>query len=116
MLAVIIAWVVFRAETFSGALNMMRGMVALNTAAAPNAMLWNAGLQASTGLGWCVVLGSLACLGPNSNVIGSRVLTLARERPVLRSLAAGWALGLVLLLTVINANRSSVSAFIYFNF
>ena len=116
MLAAVIAWVVFRAETFSGALNVMRGMVAVHAAAAPNAMLWNAGLQASTGLGWCAVLASLACLGPNSNVIGARVLALARERPTLRALAAGWALGLVLLLTVINANRSSVSAFIYFNF
>ena len=77
---------------------------------------WNAGLQASAGAMWCLVLGAMACLAPNSNRIGTRVLEMLRQRALLRAMAAGWAIGLVLLLMVINANRSSVSAFIYFNF
>ena len=116
MLAVVVAWVVFRAETLVGSLNMLRGMADLTATAGPHALFWNAGLQASAGAMWCLVLGAMACLAPNSNRIGTRVLEMLRQRALLRAVAAGWAIGLVLLLMVINANRSSVSAFIYFNF
>ena len=87
-----------------------------DAAAGPHALLWNAGLHAHTGMLWCAVLGAMACLAPNSNRIGAQVLAIVRARPALRALAAGWTLGLVGLLTVINATRSSISAFIYFNF
>jgi len=116
MLAVVVAWVVFRAETLAGSFNMLRGMVDISTTPAPHALLWNAGLQVHAGVVWCVVLGAMACLAPNSNHIGTQVLDRVRRHPPLRAVAAGWTIGLVLLLLVINANRSSVSAFIYFNF
>lgn len=116
MLAVVTAWVVFRAETLAGALNILRAMASPSAVAGPHVLLWNAGLQAHSGLLWCAVLGAMACLAPNSNRIGTQALTLFRERPALRDLAAGWTLGLVALLLVINATRSSISAFIYFNF
>ena len=116
MLAVVVAWVVFRAETLAGALRILGAMGSPSDAVGPHALLWNAGLQAYTGMLWCAVAGAIACAAPNSNRIGSQVLTGIRERPALRALVAGWTLGLVGLLLVINATRSSVSAFIYFNF
>jgi len=116
LLAVVVAWVVFRAETLAGALRILGAMGSPDAAAGPHALLWNAGLQAHTGMLWCAVLGAMACLAPNSNQIGAQVLAIVRARPTLRALAAGWTLGLVGLLMVINATRSSISAFIYFNF
>ncbi len=116
MLAVVVAWVVFRAETFPGALNMLRGMLALDSVGGPHPLLWNAGLQASTGALWCVALAAMACLAPNSNVIGTRLLDRCRAHPLQRAWLAGASLGSVLLLLLVNATRDSASAFIYFNF
>ena len=116
LLAVVVAWVVFRAESLAGAMRVLRAMGSPDLGVGPHALLWNAGLQAQTGMLWCAVLVALACLAPCSNDIGTRVLTVVRERPLLRALVAGWTLGLVGLLLVINATRSSISAFIYFNF
>ena len=116
MLAVVVAWVVFRAETLTGALRILGAMGSPSLPVDAHVLLWNAGLQAHTGLLWCGVLGALACVAPNSNRIGTLVLTMIRARSVLRALAAGWTLGLVGLLLLINATRSSISAFIYFNF
>jgi alginate O-acetyltransferase complex protein AlgI len=116
MLSVLAAWVVFRAETLAGSLNMLRGMTNLTASAASHELLWNAGLQAPVGATWCLVLGAMACLAPNSNRIGTYALEVLQQRKSLRAVAAGWTIGLILLLMTINANRSSVSAFIYFNF
>ena len=116
LLAVVVAWVVFRAESLAGAMRVLRAMGSPDLGVGPHALLWNAGLQAQTGMLWCAVLVALACLAPCSNDIGTRVLTVVRERPLLRAQVAGWTLGLVGLLLVINATRSSISAFIYFNF
>ena len=116
MLAVVVAWVLFRAETFPGALNMLHGMLALGAVDGPHPLLWNAGLQASTGALWCVALAAVACMAPNSNLIGTRLLDHCRAHPLQRAWLAGASLGGVLLLLVVNAARDSVSAFIYFNF
>ncbi len=116
MLAVVAAWVVFRAETFPGALNILRGMAALQPGDGSHALLWNAGLQASTGALWCAVLGVMACLAPNSNRIGTQLLERCRARPAQRAWLAGVSLGAVLLLLLVNATRDGVGAFIYFNF
>lgn len=116
MLAVVVAWVVFRAETFPGALNMWGGMLALGTVDGPHPLLWNAGLQASTGALWCAALAAMAFLAPNSNLIGTRLLDRCRAHPMQCVWLAGASLGAVLLLLLVNATRDSVSAFIYFNF
>jgi hypothetical protein len=120
MLAVLVAWVLFRATSFDGAVALLRGMAGLNPALQlpPTAtpMLWNAGLSPVVGGGWCLVLGAMAALAPNSNRIGEWLLTWCRDRASGRQILAGAALALALLLVVVNATRSSVSAFIYFNF
>lgn len=61
-------------------------------------------------------MGTLAVAGPNSNRIGTRVLELARQRPVVTVPAGGFVLSAALMLVLINTARDSVSAFIYFNF
>ena len=116
MLAVVVGWVFFRAETLSGALRMLDAMVGRGTGSSEMGLLWNAGLQASTGAAWAVVLSVVAVIGPNSNGIGVRLLTLAeRPGPARAAFGAAGVLFMLFLLTV-NTARDSVSAFIYFNF
>lgn len=116
MLAVVVAWVVFRAQTFSGSMNMLQGMAGLHDSDGPPVLLWNAGLQAGTGWAWCVALGALAVLGPNSNRIGQSMLDLCHANRHWRWAMAGAGLCLLMLLLLVNATRDTVSAFIYFNF
>ncbi|MDO8450869.1 MAG: MBOAT family O-acyltransferase [Rhodoferax sp.] len=116
MLSVIVAWVFFRAETFSGAWRMLRGMAGENLTGQVHPLLWNAGMQFSTGARWCFVLGVIAFLAPNSNRIGTRVLDLCRIHTTARAWVGGAALAASLFLVLMNTARDSVSAFIYFNF
>jgi alginate O-acetyltransferase complex protein AlgI len=116
LLAVVVAWVLFRAGTFAGAMQVLRGMAGLNGAADPTPLFWNAGLSPAVGALWCGVLGAVALLAPNSNTAGTAILAWCRTRAVGRAVLAGAVLALILLLMVVNATRSSVSAFIYFNF
>lgn len=118
MLAVVIAWVFFRAETLPGALlilNAMAGAAAFDDTGV-HGLLWNAGLQASTGTLWCVALGAIAVLAPNSNRIGTQVLEWTRSLPARAVPVGSFAVCLTLMLVLINTARDSVSAFIYFNF
>jgi alginate O-acetyltransferase complex protein AlgI len=116
LLAVVVAWVLFRAGTFAGAMQVLRGMAGLNGSADPTPLFWNAGLSPAVGALWCGVLGAVALLAPNSNTAGTVILAWCRTRAVGRAVLAGAVLALILLLMVVNATRSSVSAFIYFNF
>ena len=116
LLAVVVAWVLFRAETLGGAGRVLQGMVAGSVGQDAHPLLWNAGLHWHTGALWCAVLGAVALWAPNSNRIGDRLLWQLRERPQTRPLVGGAALVAVLGLLVVNSARDSVSAFIYFNF
>jgi alginate O-acetyltransferase complex protein AlgI len=116
MLCVVVAWVFFRAATLEGALAMLRAMAGAGGASGVHPLLWNAGLQLSTGTLWCLALGALAVLAPNSNRIGEGLLDNARRYPATRVGAGSFVLCTVLLLVLINTARDSVSAFIYFNF
>jgi alginate O-acetyltransferase complex protein AlgI len=116
MLAVLVAWVLFRATTFEGALRVLGAMFGGGPAQQPAALLWNAGLQAAVGAAWCLTLGAVAALAPNSNKIGETLRGWCHASPGGRSVLAGAAVTLTLLLVLINATRDSVSAFIYFNF
>jgi len=116
MLAVVVAWVLFRSETLAGAVRMLRGMAGIGPTQSPLPLLWNAGLHLHAGLIWCGTLGVIAVLPINSNRIGLRVLDRVRA-----DVGARWYLGTlavcsVLFLLLVNTARSSVSAFIYFNF
>lgn len=116
MLAVVLAWVVFRAETLTGAMRLWQGMLGVGGSVSPNVLLWNAGLHLSTGVMWCAALGSLAFLVPNSNVIGQKLLGVCHHNQALRPVLLGAGVVVVLLMMVVNATRATVSAFIYFNF
>ncbi|MEZ5625969.1 MAG: MBOAT family protein [Rhodocyclaceae bacterium] len=117
MLAVIVGWVFFRAESFAAAGRILTGMTAIDApAGASHPLLWNTGLDTARGLLWCAVLGALAFLCPNSNRIGEALLSRTRARPGLCALLAGVGLTLAVLLVFVNETRDAASAFIYFNF
>jgi alginate O-acetyltransferase complex protein AlgI len=116
MFAVVVAWVFFRAETFGGAGRMLQGMAGMVPVAPDQPLLWNAGLHLSTGAWWCVVLGCLAFLAPNSNAIGTRLLAVCETRARASALIGGAAMAAAASLVLLNTARDSVSAFIYFNF
>ena len=116
MLAVIVAWVLFRAETLRGAGKILYSMTSPAATAEVHTLLWNSGLMMSSGTLWCMVLSAFAVFAPNSNHIGQRLRTLCQNRPLARSLVGGASLGLVAFTFLINVMRDSVSAFIYFNF
>ena len=116
LLAVMLAWVFFRAETLPGALRMLHGLAGQQARGTPHALLWNAGLQPGAGALWCGVLGAMACLAPNSNHIGAALLARVRHGALTRGFVGGLAGATVLLLVVVNTARDSISAFIYFNF
>ncbi len=117
MLAVIVGWVFFRAESFSAAGRILAGMTSLSHLSdRPHVLLWNAGLDTARGWTWCVALGALAFLCPNSNRIGEALLARCRAQPMLCATLAGIALSMAALLVFINETREAASAFIYFNF
>jgi alginate O-acetyltransferase complex protein AlgI len=115
--AVALAWVFFRAHTLEGALRIVHALVGIAPLATdPGLLLWNAGLDAAVGAGWCALLGLLAVALPNSNSIGERVLVwFAASRRARITLGAAAVLAAVLLV-LLNTARDAVSAFIYFNF
>ena len=116
MLMVVLAWVIFRAESLQGAGMMLKSMFTLARIDQVHPLLWNAGLNLSTGALWCGVLGALAFFVPNSNCVGEKMLLVCRSWPTARTLISGASFALVVFLLIINTMRDSVSAFIYFNF
>jgi len=118
-LAVIIAWVFFRATSFDAALKILAAMVNPELALPLDAihpLLWNQGLHPQTGLLLCAGLCAVTSLAPNSNRIGERLLAISHQYAFLRPMIIGMALALSTLLVVINHVRDATSAFIYFNF
>lgn len=116
LIAVIVAWVFFRAVTFDGALRVLHGMAGLVPAGPEQPLLWNMGLHARTAWIWCAVLGCIALLAPNSNRLGSLLLEYCRRSRLVAAFVGGMALTATLLLVLVNTLRDSASAFIYFNF
>lgn len=116
MLAVIMAWVLFRAETLPGAGRILQSMALVAPGASVHPLLWNAGLSLAAGSLWCGVLGAAAALAPNTNRIGDYLLRLCQTRPTATAVVAGAGSTAVVFMLVMNIMRDSVSAFIYFNF
>ncbi len=117
MLAVVLAWVFFRAHSFDGALRMLWAMSGFAPAGeGADLLLWNAGLDGLVGAGWCLVLGIAAAVLPNSNAIGEQVLAWFAASRRARVALGSAALLAAVLLVLLNTARDSVSAFIYFNF
>jgi len=118
--AVVVAWVPFRATTLAGAGTILQAMAGLGGAPAAEGgidrLLWQAGLQPLVGWGWCAVLAAVAWLAPNSNRIGEALMQRLAASERLRWAAAPAVLLLVVGLVVVNTAREAASAFIYFNF
>ncbi len=118
-LAALVAWVFFRATTFSGSLGILSAMCDLPGVFQPPAvhpLLWNAGLHWGDGLVACAILVPVCWFVPNSNQIGERIRQWSGTRPKARHLLGGFTVAMAVLLILINALRASVSSFIYFNF
>ena len=116
LLAVLMAWVFFRAETFAGAGLVLSAMVGFGAAGKVQVQMWNAGLSPSIGALWALVLGGMALFAPNSNRIGESLLALLARPISWRPAVAGATAVAVAMLALVNTARDSVSAFIYFNF
>ena len=70
-------------------------------------------------LQWIVgaaALAALALAAPNSNQAGNWLLAVSRSRATARAFIAGVSVTAIAFLLLVNVTRSSVSAFIYFNF
>ena len=115
MLAVVVAWVLFRATTLEGAATVYAAMIALDAADSASA-LWNAGLRADTG--WLLVgVFTVVALWPrNSNVLGLDLRRWVEADTSRVALAVGAAGTLLCLLILLNNTRGVAGAFIYFNF
>lgn len=117
----VIAWVFFRANDFPSALRVLSGLFALNSGAewsseTIHTIFWNQGLDTLRGVYWLAVLSIIAFLMPNSNRIGELALNKCRDHATLVPTVLGAALTSCVFLVLINGTRTSVSAFIYFNF
>jgi alginate O-acetyltransferase complex protein AlgI len=136
--AVVVAWVFFRATTLHGALDLLAGMAGLHGVALPEAvgrqiggfapMLTAAGIrfhpgggeQFVTTWGWVTVAALIAFLCPNTQQIHARL------RPAIERVAPSgglrfrlsrrWAVGLGLASTVCVLSLSRPSEFLYFQF
>lgn len=115
MLAVMGAWVLFRAVTLEGAGTVYAAMLALDAAESAS-VLFNAGLKPSTGW-WLVFSLTAVALWPrNSNVLGLDLRRWVEGNEVRTAWTVGAAATLVCLLILLNNSRGVVGAFIYFNF
>ena len=118
-LLVVVAWVFFRATSFSGAIRILKSMAKPGLAYSIETihpLLWNQGLHPETGLLFCALLGGIAFFLPNSNRIGELTLQCCRQQIALRPVIIGMTCTFGVLLIIINSLRASTSAFIYFNF
>lgn len=118
-LLVVVAWVFFRATSFSGAIRILESMGKPELAYSFNTihpLLWNQGLHPEIGLLFCILLGATAFFLPNSNRIGDFILQCCKQQIALRPVIIGMTCTFGTLLIIINSLRASTSAFIYFNF
>ncbi|MBV9523313.1 MAG: MBOAT family protein [Alphaproteobacteria bacterium] len=130
-LAVVIGWVVFRAESFAAALRILAGMAGLNGTAGPESLLGVAyGAALYGGIDETLALAALALvtfLAPNTQQFMARFRPAlavrggglpARLRPGLLRWSArpGWALAMAAGLLVALGRMSGVSPFLYYRF
>lgn len=118
-LAVVVAWVFFRATSFDGAVNILAAMfdpASFSAAPEMNPHLWNTGLHLGTGFLLCGILGAMALFASNSNAIGETIHRRCTQSRRFCAICFGASLVLAVFLIVLNEARDSVSAFIYFNF
>ncbi|MBI1396225.1 MAG: MBOAT family protein [Betaproteobacteria bacterium] len=117
--AVVIAWVFFRAPTFDAANTVLRAMFGggqSSSGGTDSAIFWNAGTSSLWVAAHCTVLAVISVFLPNSNAIGERVLARCVRDDTVKWVLIGATVVFGSFLIVINETRNSVSPFIYFNF
>lgn len=116
MLAVIVAWVFFRAVDFTTASTILSAMFLIADTDPFPKILFNAGLDTSRGL-WLILTWSLVAVLPmNSNNLFDRHLRICMQSHSVAWFSTGAAVTMVTALITINELRTSTSPFIYFNF
>lgn len=118
-LAVVIAWVFFRSTSFTSAVTLLKSMLNIQIVDISDRihpLLWNQGLHPEFGLLCCILLTVAVAFLPNSNRIGQWLLVSCRQHLGFCQSLIGMSLTFTIFLILINSLRSSVSAFIYFNF
>ncbi|MBV6390602.1 MAG: Peptidoglycan O-acetyltransferase [Nitrosomonas europaea] len=116
MLAVIVAWVFFRAVDFTSASTILSAMFSIVDTDSFPKILFNAGLDTSRGL-WLILTWSLVAVLPmNSNNLFDRHLRICMQSHSVAWFSTGAAVTMITALITINELRTSTSPFIYFNF
>jgi len=116
MLAVIVAWVFFRAVNFTAASTILSAMFLIADIDSFPKILFNAGLDMSRGI-WLILTWSLIAVLPmNSNNLFDRHLGICMRSQSVAWFSTGAAVTMVTALITINELRTSTSPFIYFNF
>lgn len=115
MLCVLFAWVLFRSPTLEGAMSIYASMLSV-VQIESGTVLWNTGLQASTGWGICAFLTVVALWPRNSNELGIGLRALVEGRETRIAFVAGVSFAIICMLILLNNSRGVVGAFIYFNF
>jgi len=116
MLAVVVAWVFFRATDFQSAGTILFSMFGMGAQPGFPGILFNAGLDSWRGLSLIVACTLIAVMPVNSNRIFERHLAACERGPMLTWFSVGAALAAVAALVIVNELRASTSPFIYFNF
>ncbi len=115
ILAVIHAWVFFRATSLASAVVILQSMWSMQWSAA-SALLDDSGLSIARWAVVCGIAGIIALVMPNSNEIGERLRSRLDSSETLVAYVSGAATSLIILLAITNVLRGNVSPFIYFNF
>lgn len=139
MLAIVVAWVPFRAETIEGAANMLSAMSGVNGLSLPNALagsldilepwLENFGvvfngmfyngvwIEPSWGIMAILFLALIAVLTPNTQqIMGDRQTRISHRQWLLWQPNLVWALGVIIIFLFSVVRLDRISEFIYFQF
>jgi alginate O-acetyltransferase complex protein AlgI len=116
MLAVVIAWVFFRAVNFESAGRILSAMFTEAAQLEFPKILFNAGLDPIRGAWIIAACALIAVLPANTNRMFERHLAACRSSESRAWFSIGGALMAVIALVVVNELRAGTSPFIYFNF
>ena len=123
-IAVVVAWVFFKAESFSGAMNMVEAMLGFNGIPALSATE-PIRLVSTSAFGWCGLLALICWVMPNTQEIMrnfqpavniDRYVDMAAKRFIQWRPTRKWALLLALMFVVAVASMNHITEFLYFQF
>ncbi len=115
MLCVVFAWVLFRSPSLDGAISIYAAMLNM-VHVESGTVLWNAGLNTSTGWWFCAILTGVALWPRNSNELGVSLRALVQGREARVAFVTAASVTFIALLILLNNSRGVAGAFIYFNF